>query len=453
MHDLGAGDPLCTDVRAVHNIIGSVLWRHHSYIHDAYCVVHACCSCALVQRWLLLLLCQGEECPEGPNCPHSHNAFESWLHPQKYRTLLCKDQQGCKRAVCFFAHGREQLRVPSDPVPQMHTTGDGALPAACAGLLRSTSNSSSNVSSPARHHYSSSSFTLQSGSPGSTPISGSSNSYLLPILGPGLTTMQHNSSPPTAHNTEQLLARLLAQVQLAWQESTPGSQTAAHPTEQQLHMAAAMSASQVPGHTAASGSFSTADNSLQAQLLFRPAVSISHPMAQENSSSMMVQPRLHPSPAATANTAAAEYLPVINLHGVGSAKQSWQHGFHSVTNGQTELGGLPSLSESSALASWDGVEPNVLYRGLGVSGGSVTAPTSTRFGGQACSSFAAVGSPVRASTLRPWMMPATAAAGPAAPVGSMLPVPPQQQQQSLSILPGLDAGWFTSFPAVSGLTP
>lgn len=60
-------------------------------------------------------IAKGEECSLGASCSHSHNAFESWLHPQKYRTLLCKDGHKCDKYVCFFAHGVEQLRAPSNP--------------------------------------------------------------------------------------------------------------------------------------------------------------------------------------------------------------------------------------------------------------------------------------------------------------------------------------------------
>lgn len=45
---------------------------------------------------------KGEVCELGAACPHSHHVFESWLHPQKYRTLLCKDGDQCHREVCFF---------------------------------------------------------------------------------------------------------------------------------------------------------------------------------------------------------------------------------------------------------------------------------------------------------------------------------------------------------------
>lgn len=40
--------------------------------------------------------------------------FESWLHPSRYRTQLCKDQEKCDRPVCFFAHNIKELRTPVD---------------------------------------------------------------------------------------------------------------------------------------------------------------------------------------------------------------------------------------------------------------------------------------------------------------------------------------------------
>ncbi|WIA19314.1 hypothetical protein OEZ85_003947 [Tetradesmus obliquus] len=56
---------------------------------------------------------KGEVCELGAACPHSHHVFESWLHPQKFRTMICKDGEACHREVCFFAHGAEQLRMPT----------------------------------------------------------------------------------------------------------------------------------------------------------------------------------------------------------------------------------------------------------------------------------------------------------------------------------------------------
>ncbi|GAB2299493.1 hypothetical protein Dimus_033560 [Dionaea muscipula] len=49
-------------------------------------------------------------CKNGEDCEYAHGVFESWLHPAQYRTRLCKDEIGCARKVCFFAHKKEELR-------------------------------------------------------------------------------------------------------------------------------------------------------------------------------------------------------------------------------------------------------------------------------------------------------------------------------------------------------
>ncbi|CAL9236285.1 unnamed protein product [Arabidopsis halleri] len=49
-------------------------------------------------------------CPKGDSCEYAHGVFESWLHPAQYRTRLCKDETGCARRVCFFAHRSDELR-------------------------------------------------------------------------------------------------------------------------------------------------------------------------------------------------------------------------------------------------------------------------------------------------------------------------------------------------------
>jgi len=56
-------------------------------------------------------------CPRGANCPYAHGIFESWLHPSRYRTQLCKDGLRCTRKACFFAHKAKELRsVASDNI-------------------------------------------------------------------------------------------------------------------------------------------------------------------------------------------------------------------------------------------------------------------------------------------------------------------------------------------------
>lgn len=49
-------------------------------------------------------------CRQGDACEYAHGIFECWLHPAQYRTRLCKDETGCNRKVCFFAHKPEELR-------------------------------------------------------------------------------------------------------------------------------------------------------------------------------------------------------------------------------------------------------------------------------------------------------------------------------------------------------
>ncbi|KAG6393531.1 hypothetical protein SASPL_147774 [Salvia splendens] len=49
-------------------------------------------------------------CGKGDACEYAHGVFESWLHPAQYRTRLCKDETGCARKVCFFAHRPDELR-------------------------------------------------------------------------------------------------------------------------------------------------------------------------------------------------------------------------------------------------------------------------------------------------------------------------------------------------------
>ncbi|PAN17056.1 hypothetical protein PAHAL_3G104600 [Panicum hallii] len=54
---------------------------------------------------------KGGACRKGDNCEYAHGVFECWLHPAQYRTRLCKDEVGCARRICFFAHKPEELRA------------------------------------------------------------------------------------------------------------------------------------------------------------------------------------------------------------------------------------------------------------------------------------------------------------------------------------------------------
>lgn len=69
-------------------------------------------------------------CGKGDGCEFAHGVFESWLHPAQYKTRLCKDETGCSRKVCFFAHKPEELR------PLYASTGS-AIPSPKSGSVSS----------------------------------------------------------------------------------------------------------------------------------------------------------------------------------------------------------------------------------------------------------------------------------------------------------------------------
>ncbi|GFS39263.1 zinc finger (CCCH-type) family protein [Actinidia rufa] len=72
-------------------------------------------------------------CRQGDACEYAHGIFESWLHPAQYRTRLCKDETGCTRRVCFFAHKPEELRPlyastgSAVPSPRSYSNGASSL--------------------------------------------------------------------------------------------------------------------------------------------------------------------------------------------------------------------------------------------------------------------------------------------------------------------------------------
>nr|XP_043629585.1 zinc finger CCCH domain-containing protein 29-like [Erigeron canadensis] len=70
-------------------------------------------------------------CANGDSCEYAHGVFESWLHPAQYKTRLCKDETGCARKVCFFAHKVEELR------PLYALTGS-AIPSPKSELVNET---------------------------------------------------------------------------------------------------------------------------------------------------------------------------------------------------------------------------------------------------------------------------------------------------------------------------
>ncbi|GMH37611.1 hypothetical protein BSKO_05484 [Bryopsis sp. KO-2023] len=56
---------------------------------------------------------QGKACPRGDECPCTHNVFEYWLHPTRFRTAFCGRGIHCTRPFCFFAHSLSEMRKPS----------------------------------------------------------------------------------------------------------------------------------------------------------------------------------------------------------------------------------------------------------------------------------------------------------------------------------------------------
>lgn len=104
-------------------------------------------------------------CRQGDGCEYAHGVFESWLHPAQYRTRLCKDEIGCARKVCFFAHKPEELR------PMYASTGS-AMPSP-----KSLSASALDMSSM-------------------SPLSLNSSSMLLPPTSTPPMSPSANSSPP-----------------------------------------------------------------------------------------------------------------------------------------------------------------------------------------------------------------------------------------------------------------
>ncbi|OEL29882.1 Zinc finger CCCH domain-containing protein 54 [Dichanthelium oligosanthes] len=56
-------------------------------------------------------------CVRGLRCRYAHGVFEYWLHPTRFRTVMCEAGLRCRRRVCFFAHSPAELRGANDPVP------------------------------------------------------------------------------------------------------------------------------------------------------------------------------------------------------------------------------------------------------------------------------------------------------------------------------------------------
>lgn len=56
-------------------------------------------------------------CARGLRCGYAHGIFETWLHPTRFRTVMCERGADCPRRVCFFAHRLEQRRREDAEVP------------------------------------------------------------------------------------------------------------------------------------------------------------------------------------------------------------------------------------------------------------------------------------------------------------------------------------------------
>ncbi|CAK7331188.1 unnamed protein product [Dovyalis caffra] len=105
-------------------------------------------------------------CRQGDACEYAHGIFECWLHPAQYRTRLCKDETGCTRRVCFFAHKPEELR------PLYASTGSAV---------------------PSPRSYSANGLTLDMNS--ISPLSLGSSSVLMPSASTPPMTPSGSSSP------------------------------------------------------------------------------------------------------------------------------------------------------------------------------------------------------------------------------------------------------------------
>ncbi|QCE01338.1 zinc finger CCCH domain-containing protein 29-like [Vigna unguiculata] len=93
-------------------------------------------------------------CQKSDSCEYAHGVFESWLHPAQYRTRLCKDETGCTRKVCFFAHKPEELRPvyastgSAMPSPKSYSTTALDMTSMSPLALSSTSLPMPTVSTP-----------------------------------------------------------------------------------------------------------------------------------------------------------------------------------------------------------------------------------------------------------------------------------------------------------------
>lgn len=59
---------------------------------------------------------KGTTCPKGELCNYTHNIYEYWCHPKRFRTQVCQLGGACNRPICFFAHTAQELRRVDQPV-------------------------------------------------------------------------------------------------------------------------------------------------------------------------------------------------------------------------------------------------------------------------------------------------------------------------------------------------
>jgi hypothetical protein len=75
-------------------------------------------------------------CRKGDACEYAHGVFECWLHPAQYRTRLCKDEVGCARRICFFAHKPHELRAVNPSAVSVGMQPNNAAGTSPAGARR-----------------------------------------------------------------------------------------------------------------------------------------------------------------------------------------------------------------------------------------------------------------------------------------------------------------------------
>eukprot|EP00775_Hariotina_reticulata_P014329 gene14329-55_t len=56
------------------------------------------------------------KCPRGDDCSMTHSVWEFWLHPMKYRTIMCRDGSGCNRKVLVFVAHVHPIHAQKGPL-------------------------------------------------------------------------------------------------------------------------------------------------------------------------------------------------------------------------------------------------------------------------------------------------------------------------------------------------